>query len=171
MSLGHAILGSPQQLNSRNDQVRDRTMLKLFPITLLLGLALLFGQGGVVLVAAVCPHLSLASSGCDMPDMTAAMDHSQMAHHDMNHGNPDLPAIATAPGQEPCSHCVIHSRSNSNGELVRTTDTVKRSADLDVPVRVSLPPVAPVAVLTPREHGPPGKASRPKHVLINTFRI
>src|SRR5687767_14405067 len=86
--LGHAILGSPQQLNSRNDQVRDRTMLKLFPITLLLGLALLFGQGGVVLVAAVCPHLSLASSGCDMPEMTAAMDHSQMAHHDVNHGNP-----------------------------------------------------------------------------------
>jgi hypothetical protein len=143
-------------------------MLKLFPITLLLELALLFGQGGVVLVAAVCPHLSLAAPGCDMSEM---MDHSQMAHHDMNHDNPDMPAIADVYQQGPCTHCVIHSRSNSNGELVRTADTVKRSADLEVPVRVSLPPIAPVAVLTPREHGPPGLASRPKHVLINTFRI
>jgi hypothetical protein len=143
-------------------------MLKLFPITLLLGLALLFGQGGVVLVAAVCPYLSLPAAGCDMPEMT---DHSQMAHHDVNHDNPDLPAIGNAQEQAPCTHCVIHSRSNSNGELVRTVETVKRSADLNVVVRVSLPPIVPVAVLTPREHGPPGKASRPRHVLINTFRI
>jgi hypothetical protein len=128
-------------------------MLKLFPITLLLGVALLFGQGGVAFMVALCPHLSLAAPGCDMPEMKAAMDHSQMAHHDMNHGNLDLPAIANAQGQEPCSHCVIHSRSNSKGEFVRTADTVKRAADLDVPIRVSLPPIAPVAVLTPREHG------------------
>jgi hypothetical protein len=146
-------------------------MLKLYPITLLLGVTLLFGQGGVAFVAALCPHLSLAAPRCDMPEMQSAMDHSQMAHHDMNHGNPDLPAIANAQGQEPCSHCVIHSRSNAKGELVRTADTVKRSADLEAPVRISFVPIAPVAVLTPREHGPPGKASRPKHVLINTFRI
>lgn len=171
MNLERAIFGCTPTVKFEDAQVRDRTMLKLFPITLLLGVALLFGQGGVVLVAAVCPHLSLAASSCDMPEMKAAMDHSQMAHHDMNHGNSDLPAIANAPGPEPCSHCVTHSRSNSNGELVRTADTVKRSADLDVPVRVSLRPIARVAVLTPREHGPPGKASRPKHVLINTFRI
>ena len=118
-------------------------------------------------MAAVCPHLSLAASGCDMPEMQSAMN-----HHHMNHGDPDLPAVANAPGQESCSHCVIHSRSNSNGEFVRTAETVKRSADHEVPVRASLSlPIAPVAVLTPREHGPPGKASRPKHVLINTFRI
>ena len=95
-----------------------------------------------------------------------------MDHHDVNRGDPDLPAVANAQGQEPCSHCVIHSRSNSNSELVRTAETVKRSADHEVSVRVSLSlPIAPIAVLTPREHGPPGKASRPKHVLINTFRI
>jgi hypothetical protein len=124
-------------------------MLKLYPITLLLGVTLLFGQGGVAFVAALCPHLSLAAPRCDMPEMQSAMDHSQ----------------------EPCSHCVIHSRSNAKGELVRTAETVKRSADLEAPVRISFVPIAPVAVLTPREHGPPGKASRPKHVLINTFRI
>jgi hypothetical protein len=71
-------------------------MLKLYPITLLLGVTLLFGQGGVAFVAALCPHLSLAAPRCDMPEMQSAMDHSQMAHHDMNHGNPDLPAIANS---------------------------------------------------------------------------
>ena len=149
-------------------------MLKLFPITLLLGLALLFSQGGVLLVASLCPHLRLAAPICDMPEMESPVDHSQMGHHGMNHDSPVSPAIAIAQGQEPCSHCAIHSRSNSNGVLVRTAGTAKRSIHLEIPVGISaLPPVTPVAVavLRPREHGPPGKASRPKHVLINTFRI
>ena len=154
-------------------QVSDRTMLKRFPITLLLGLALLFSQGGVALVAALCPHLRLAAPVCDMPEMESPVDHSQMAHHGMSHDNPVLPAIGDAQGHEFCSHCVIHSRSNSNGVLVRTVDTAKGSADLEIPVGVSArPPVPLVAVaVLPREHGPPGKASRPTHILINTFRI
>jgi len=149
-------------------------LLKRYPITLLLGLALLFSQGGVLLVAALCPHLRLAAPICDMPKMESPVDHSHMAHHDMSHNGQVLPAAANAQAEEPCSHCVIHSRSNSNGVLVRTADTVKRWADLEIPVGVSVfssaTPVA-VAVLTARQHGPPGKASRPKHVLINTFRI
>lgn len=143
-------------------------------ITSLLGFALLFSHGGVVLVAALCPHLSFSAPSCDMPEMESAVDHSKMAHHGMTHDSPVLPAIATAQGPESCSHCVIHSRPNSNGVLVRTADTAKRSAELEVPAGVSvLPPITSVAVavLTPRQHGPPGKASRPKHILINTFRI
>ena len=145
--------------------------MKRLAITSLLGFALLFSQGGVVLVAALCPHLSFSAPSCDMPTMESPVDHSQMAHHDMDHGSP---AVANAQGHESCSHCVIHSRPNSNGLLVRTSDTVKRSTDLELPVEVSLPPpitAVAVAVLTPRQHGPPGKASRPKHVLISTFRI
>ena len=150
-----------------------KQLLKRFPITLLLGLALLLSQGGVALVAALCPHLRLAAPTCDMPEMESPMDHSQMAYQDMSHDSPVLPAIDIAHGQEPCSHCVTHSRSNSNGVLVRTADTVKRTTDLQPPLGVSAtPPVTLVAVaVLPREHGPPGKASRPKHLLINTFRI
>jgi hypothetical protein len=143
-------------------------------ITSLLGFALLLSQGGLALVAALCPHLRFSAPSCDMLQMESAVNHSHMAHHGMNHGSPVLPAIAIAQGQESCSHCVIHSRPNSNGVLVRSADTVKRSTDLEIPVGVSVPPpITPVAVavLTPRQHGPPGKASRPKHVLINTFRI
>ena len=164
------ILDTPT-VKSRLARFATIQLLKRFPITLLLGLALLLSQGGVLLVASLCPHLMWAAQSCDMPKMESPMDHSQPDHHDMSHGSSVLPAVASAQGQEPCSHCVIHSRPNSNGVLVRTADTVKRSADLEVPVLV-LPPIAPVAVaITPREHGPPGKASRPKHVLINTFRI
>lgn len=162
-------------------------MLKRFPI-LLLGFALLFSQGGVLLVAAVCPHLRLTAPICGMPKMQPAMDHSQMDHSQMDHhatDNHDTPAQASnanpndvegviGHSEQTCSHCVIHSRSTSNVGLVRTANISKRSPDLEVPrsVSVALPMAATtVGALTPRDHGPPGKASRPKHVLINTFRI
>ena len=156
-------------------------MLKRFPITLLLGFALLFSQGGVLLVSALCPHLRFSMPTCDAPKTQPGMDHSQMAHHDMGH---DSAGVATASNsyevntaigkQQSCSHCVIHSPSNSNLKVVRIADTVKRSADVDTSHSVViLPRIVPagVAVLTPRDNGPPGKASRPKHLLINTFLI
>ena len=158
-------------------------MLKRFPITLLLGCALLFSQGGVLLVAALCPHLRFTAPICGMPNMQPAMDHSQMDHHATeNHDAPAQPSNAHSNDDEgvighseqTCSHCVIHSRSTANVVSVRTSDTGKRSPDLEVPRSASVaPPIAAttVAALTPRDHGPPGKASRPKHVLINTFRI
>jgi hypothetical protein len=158
-------------------------MLKRFPITLLLGLALLFSQGGVLLVAALCPHLRLSAPICDMPKMEPEMDHSQMAHHGTD--NPDIPLLAAnaesndadrviGHSEQSCSHCVIHSRSTSNVVLVRTADISKRSPNLKVPLSVVVPPpIGPIMIgaVTPRDHGPPGKANRPKHVLINTFRI
>lgn len=157
-------------------------MLKRSPITLSLGLALLFSQGGVLFVAALCPHLRFSVPICDAPKMKPGMDHSQMAHHDMGHDSSGLAAasnsydVNTAIGEreQSCSHCVIHSPSNLNLNVVRTADTVKRLLDVGTSHSVViLPRMAPVAaaVLTPRDHGPPGKANRPKHVLINTFRI
>ena len=156
-------------------------MLKRFPITLLLGLALLFSQGGVLLVSALCPHLRLSVPTCEPPEMKAGMDHSQMAHHDMGHDSSGLPAASNSyevntvgEREQSCSHCVIHSPSNSNLKVVRIADTVKRSSDVDtsdsVVILARIGPVG-VAVLTPRDNGPPGKASRPKHLPINTFRI
>ena len=163
--------------------VRDRKMLKRFPITLLLGFALLFSQVGVLFIAALCPHLRFTAPICDMPKVQSAMDHSQMDHHATD--NDHLPAQAAhaesndvegviGHSEQTCSHCVIHSRSTANVVSVRTADIGKQSPDLEVPRSVSVaPPLAltTVAALTPRDHGPPGKASRPKHILINTFRI
>lgn len=166
-------------------------MQKRFPITLLLGIALLFSQGGVLLVAALCPHLRLSAPICEAPEMKAGMDHSQMAHHDIDHSqvahhdmDHDSSRLASASNayevttaigerEQSCSHCVIHLQSNSNLKVVRIADTGKRSSVDTSHGAVILPRIVPVgvAVLTPRDNGPPGKASRPKHLLINTFRI
>lgn len=157
-------------------------MVKRFSITLLLGLALLISQGGVLLVSALCPHLRLSVPTCEPPKMKEGMDHSQMAHHDMAHDSSGRAApsnayeVNTAVGEreQSCSHCVIHSPSNSNLKLIRIAEPVKRSSDLDTSHSgVILACIVPVGVaeLTPRDNGPPGKASRPKHLLINTFRI
>ena len=159
-------------------------MLKRCPITLLLGSALLFSQGGVLLIAALCPHLRFTAPSCNTPKVqSSAMDHSQMDHHatDIHHAPPqafnadasDVDGVI-GPGEQTCSHCIIHARSTSNVVFVRTADIGKQSPDLELPLGVSVdPPIASatVAALMPREHGPPGKAKRPKHILINTFRI
>ena len=154
-------------------------MLKRLTITSLLGVALLFSQGGVLLIAALCPHLRLAVPVCG--DMTGdAVDHSQMAHHEMEPGNSLLDGLHEANtilwqgGGRPCSHCSIHGQTKSSNASVKTAETVKRTTEISVPDTVSaFAPVitSDVAVLTAKEHGPPGEASRPKHVIFSTFRI
>ena len=159
-------------------------MLKRLTLTSLLGLALLFSQGGVLLIAALCPHLRLAMPGCSsMSNQAAEMDHSQMAHHDMDQDNllvmtardsSDSNVVQVQEGERPCSHCAIHAASKSNPISVRTAETVKRSGELSVPQTVSALPrlaASDIGVLAAREHSPPGEGNRSKHVLLNTFRI
>jgi len=134
-------------------------MLRRFVIIVLLGVVLLFSQSSSVLLAALCPHLSVSKHVCAMSMVQTEMDHAQTA---IGHGD------------QPCPHCVIHSRSDSSPVMVRSADGVKRSADFDIPDSVAVvTPVTPVsiALLTLRDHGPPGRAGRPRHILINTFRI
>ena len=154
-------------------------MPKRLAITSLLGLALLFSQGGVLLLAALCPHLRLTEPVCSTMASEATMDHSQMIHHEMDHGSLSAAtvvgkSIAFAPGEpRPCAHCIIHARTNSKTTSARTAETVKRSVELKVAQAVSILPfvVTAVAAKTRAEHGPPGDASRPRHVLFSTFRI
>lgn len=141
-------------------------MFRRFATIVLLGAALLFSQGSSVLLAALCPHLSVSKHVCEMSEAQKAMDHSPTVHHDSSE--------AIGYGDELCPHCAIHSRSDSSSVMVRSADGVKRSADFDIPDSVAVvTPVTPVSValLTPRDHGPPGRAGRLRHILINTFRI
>ena len=148
-------------------------MVRRFAIIVLLGAALLSSQGSSVFLAALCPHLRTSRPDCDMSTAQTAMDHSQSTHHGMDQ-DASLGSEAIGHVDEPCPHCVIHSRPDSSAVMVRSADSVKRSADFDIPDSVTVvTPVTPVsiALLTPRDHGPPGKAVRPRHILINTFRI
>lgn len=154
-------------------------MHKRFLVNTVLGIALLFSQGGNLLVAALCPHLQSGMASCETQLADPAMSHKDMGHagHLEMEQEPSSQGVAdvTALGQpiSPCSHCAVHSRTNPNPDSLRETEVPKRSVELNIPLQVSrVAPVAaaPVDVLTSRAHGPPGDPI-PRHILINIFRI
>jgi len=155
------------------------TMDKRFLINTLLGVALLFSQGGNFLVGALCPHLRSAAASCDMQVSETEMSHEGMGHAGMGSmssepaAQPNDEADALGQPTKPCSHCAVHSRSSSNAISLREADGPRRSADLTIPLTVST--IVPVAsstapALTSRAHGPPGQSTA-RHILLNVFRI
>ena len=131
-----------------------------------------------MLVAALCPHLRAGMASCETPSAKASMSHEDMGHGghmEMESEQATQPDSNTSSLGQPidaCSHCAVHSRT-PNAVSLRETEAAKRSIDFNIPLIVSgVAPaiVSPVAVLTSRAHGPPGEA-RPRHILINIFRI
>lgn len=155
------------------------TMPKRFLVTTVLAAALLFSQGGNLLVAALCPHLQSGMASCETQTGGVPMSHEDMGHgghmemepEPASQPNPEAFALDQPIG--PCSHCAVHSRTTPNAVSLRATEAAKRVVDLIIPLqfsRVVRVSISPVAVLTSRAHGPPGDAI-PKHILINIFRI
>lgn len=155
------------------------TMPKRFLVSTVLAAALLFSQGGHLLVAALCPHLQSGMASCETQPAGVPMSHEDMGH--MGHmemdpepaSQPTSDAFALGQPIGPCSHCAVHSRTTPNSVSLRESEAAKRSVDLSTPLqfsRVVRVSISPVAVLTSRAHGPPGDAI-PKHILINIFRI
>ncbi len=152
---------------------------RFLAITVLTAAALLFSQGGHLLVAALCPHLRAGMASCATPPAKASRSHEDMGHgghmemESEPAAQPDSNASALGQPIDACSHCAVHSRTTPNAVSLRETETAKRSIDFNIPLNVSgVAPaiVTPVAVLTSRAHGPPGE-TRPRHILINVFRI
>jgi hypothetical protein len=147
-----------------------------FLATTVLATALLFSQGGNFLVAALCPHLLSEMASCDIPPAKTAQSHQDMGHPGMDHPsavNPDPNAVALGLGDGPCSHCSVHTRKNPSPASLRETEAPKRSADLRIPIDLSIVVpviVGPAAVLNSRAHGPPGQSTT-KYILISVFRI
>lgn len=154
-------------------------MPKRFLATTLLATALLFSQGGNLLVAALCPHLRTDMASCEKQASGALMSHEDMGHMgdgQMEHEaafRPSGEAVALGQPTDPCSHCAVHSRTSSNTALFRASEAVKRSVAHSIPVpvsRVAPVPLSLVPVPTSRAHGPPGDSTS-RHILINIFRI
>ncbi len=154
-------------------------MHKRFLATTILATALLFSQGGTLLVAALCPHLQSGMASCETKRAGGSMSHEDMGH--MGHmemkpepaSQPTSDAFAIDQPIGSCSHCAVHSRTTPNAVSLRETEAAKRSVDLSIPLHsssVAQVAVSPVAVLTSRAHGPPGEATA-RHILINIFRI
>ncbi|MFN2511845.1 MAG: hypothetical protein ABR568_10425 [Pyrinomonadaceae bacterium] len=153
-------------------------MHKRFIANTVLGIALLFSQGGTFLIAALCPHLQSGMASCDTKLAEPAMSHEDMGHTGHMEmvqepaSQPDADVASLGQPISPCSHCGVHSRKSPNTASLRQAEAPKRSVDLNIPLQVSrVAPVAasPVAVLTSRAHSPPG--ATPRHILINIFRI
>ena len=159
-------------------------MHKRFLATTVITTALLFSQGGSLLVAALCPHLQSGMASCEAEASASKGGHEGMSHGDMGHmghaemkhehgsrANPD--ALALTQPVDPCQHCSVHSRKNQNTVSLRETEAAKRSTDLYIPLefsQIARLSVGAVPVLTSRAHGPPGDSTR-RHILINIFRI
>lgn len=147
--------------------------------TTFLSFALLFGQGGSFLIAALCPHLSTGVMQCDARGQGSVVDHHHMVDMEMEPqsgklpNNLDVTAFNLLP--EKCGHCSVHSGTTSSSLIsIRHIETSKRATDLTVPLllKASEPTTIQVSLerLTGRSHSPPGDAV-PRYILIDVFRI
>lgn len=152
-------------------------MSKRLISTTLLSFALLFAQGGNLLIAALCPHLRTGTMRCDAPAQEPAMDHHHMSEMQMDQDSEELPLDSDAPAlgrpTGNCTHCAVHSRTTSGVFSVRLVEAAKRTMSLAVPLvfRGPVPAMSqPQELLAARSHGPPG-STIPRHILIDVFRI
>ena len=146
---------------------------RLFPTTLL-SFALLFSQGGIVLIAALCPHLRTGVMRCDS-SAQPVMDHHHMTEMKMDPDempfNNDGPAVDIPLGT--CTHCVVHAKTTSGIFPARHREAAKVASDLTVPLVSGSPVLTTIQGperLTARSHGPPGDTVS-RYILIDVFRI
>jgi len=143
-------------------------MNQRFVAAVIVGLAVLFSQGGGSVMAAICPHLrSQHNASCHetQPEDSAA-------HHDMNRQN-DAPVFETDERTVSCNHCAVHSRTRPDDSALQSTESVQRASDPSVAISFSVaPPASQIRAVawTANAHGPPGD-SEPLHLLLNIFRI
>lgn len=156
-------------------------MPERFLATTVLAAALLFSQGGNLVIAALCPHLQSGIASCETKPAVDSLSHADMGHEGMDHvvtqpessSQPATNAFVLDQPFDSCSHCVVHSGTTRNPASLSQTEAARRSVDFSIPPQASrLDPVAvsPIAVFPSRAHGPPGPTT-PRHILINIFRI
>jgi len=133
----------------------------------ILALAVLFSQGGGLVLAAICPHLRAQhSASCHgMPQETSAH------HHDMQPAGGAV--FETEETAISCNHCAIHSRTKRDDSALQPTNTLQRESD--PPLWISFQVAEPQSVVstpawTANAHGPPGRSGS-LHLLYNVFRI
>jgi hypothetical protein len=80
-----------------------------------------------------------------------------------------LIAVAITQPTEPCSHCVMHSRSWANSPLSSSLINNSLSQSI-VPPSPVMPFSSPLTFLDVHDHGPPGPNGS-RYILNSTFRI
>ena len=142
-------------------------MKRSFVAASIVALAVLFGQGGGLVLAAICPHLRAEQpdNSCHAASQRVAEDHQpveQVGH-----------AFATEGTDVRCNHCVVHSRHKREESALQKANTSQRADDrkATVPVfKVEPPALLKASAWGAKTESPPGSTAR-LHVLLNVFRI
>jgi hypothetical protein len=132
-------------------------------------------------------HGAMQMSDMDLEDMV--MDMSNMETEDGGSSEAKMrdflssearnftrfdPQVAEAITQptEPCSHCVMHSRSWANSPLYSSlvNSSLSRSIVPASPMVVVTPVSSPLTLFDVHDHGPPGLTGM-RYILNSTFRI
>jgi hypothetical protein len=158
-------------------------MNRRFVAALIVALAVLFGQGGGLVLAAICPHLRSeeqpdnschSKSRGDVAGVAGVAEVAEVAkhHHQPAEAEPG-DAFATEEHDVRCNHCVVHSRSKREESALQQPNTSQRAEDHKVAVpllKLQPPSSLRSSAWQARAQGPPGPAA-PLHVLLNVFRI
>ncbi len=145
-------------------------MKRRFVAALIVALAVLFGQSGGLVLAAVCPHLRSAQpereNACHTNTHEVAAEHHQPEEA-------KTPAFETAGVR--CNHCVVHSRNKREEESVLQQPNTSQQRDEEHRsagpiVKLQPPSFSTTIAWAAKAQGPPGP-NAPLHILLNVFRI
>ncbi len=138
---------------------------------MIVALAVLFGQGGGLVLAAFCPHVRVeqpdnachTNSPANSPD--AVTEHHQTAA-------PEGHAFANKGSDVRCNHCFVHSRTRREESSLQQTNTTQRPGASRVATTFTPTGPALLEAVDPvtKAHGPPGLTA-PLYLLVNVFRI
>lgn len=142
-------------------------MKRRFVAALIVALAVLFGQGGGLVLAAICPHLR-----AEQPDNSCHAESQAVATHHQP-AKPAGSAFATEGTDVRCNHCAVHSRNKREESALQKAYTPQRGDDHKsaLPIFTVEPaPLLKASVWGAKTESPPGSTA-PLHVLLNVFRI
>jgi hypothetical protein len=141
-------------------------MNRRFVAATIVALAVLFSQGGGLVLAAICPHLRSQQNVCH-----GALQQVVTGYHEVAETKAD--AFETDESDAACNHCAVHSRTKREDTALQQASTSQRASDSATstpPSVVGPPSLSKTVKWVAKAHGPPG-ANGPLHLLLNVFRI
>ncbi len=134
---------------------------------MIVALAVLFGQGGGLVLAAICPHLRSEKA----PDNSChTKSHEAVAEH--HQPDESREAFQTSEPDVRCNHCIVHSRNKREESALQQNNNSQRANDPKVSTSslAISPPLLETVVPFAKAHGPP-RVTAPLYLLVNVFRI
>jgi hypothetical protein len=105
------------------------------------------------------------------PNVSRTETENDLESNAMLPSGDEHPAKAVTQPNEPCSHCMMHSQTNSTYSLRAAIETSPSYQTIaEAPIEISNPVSPTPRLVEVHDHGPPG-SSAPLYVLVSSFRI